>query len=77
MTLATTDGKEAATQALQARRESKPDQIDNASLPAGAPMYFYCISCGHLADTLPESYISPPRKLCEECRAMKDLGWLE
>lgn len=77
MTLATTGGKEAALDALHQRRENQPEQINNAQLPAGAPMYFYCINCGHLADTLPETYTSIPRKLCDECGAMKDLGWLE
>jgi hypothetical protein len=40
-------------------------------------MYFYCISCGGLADVLPESYIGRPSRLCKECQALKDLGWLE
>jgi uncharacterized OB-fold protein len=77
MTLATTDGKEAALKALAERRANKPEQIDNAALPAYSPMYFYCKACGHLSDVLPESYINPPKKLCEECRALKDLDWLE
>lgn len=73
----TTQGKQAALVALAERRANQPDPIDNASLVAGAPMYFYCISCGHLAEVLPESYVSKPRKLCVECQALKDLGWLE
>lgn len=77
MTLATTDGRDTALQALRERRENKPEQINNARLPPGAPMYFYCISCGHLSDTLPESYTTAPKKLCDECLAMKELGWLE
>lgn len=76
---ATQKGKEFALQALRQRREknAKKKKIDNASLPAGSPMYFYCISCAGLADTKPEGYITPPKKLCGECRALKDLGWLE
>lgn len=74
---ATTHGKEAALAALEERRREQPNQIDNAWLPADAPMYFYCISCGHLSDQLPESYMSVPKKLCDECKALKDLGWLE
>lgn len=73
----TTQGKEAALAALADRRAKQPNQVDNAALPAGAPMYFYCKSCGHLSDRLPESYTSVPRKLCVECEALKDLGWLE
>jgi len=72
-------GKEAAVAALKARRETnaKATKIDNASLPAGAPMYYYCISCGSIADILSELHLNPPRKLCRECQAMKDMGWLE
>lgn len=73
----TEQGKEAALAALQKRRENKPRHIDNSDLPAGAPMYFYCITCGHSSDCLPESYIGTPKRLCGECQALKDLGWLE
>ena len=75
--LATTQGKEFALARLGERRANPPEQIDNGSLIAGSPMYFYCISCGWLADTKPESYLTPVRKLCRECQALKDLGWLE
>ena len=40
-------------------------------------MYFYCKACGALSDTLPESYLGIPKDLCDECEALKDLGWLE
>ena len=75
--VATTEGKDAAVAALKERRAHKPEQIDNASLYAGSPMYFYCISCGHESDVLPESYTCKPKRLCDECSAMKALGWLE
>ena len=77
--VATANGKEAALLALRDRRKESAKEgyrIDNSSLPAGSPMYFYCISCGCVADVLPESYNCQPRKLCEECQALKDLGWL-
>jgi hypothetical protein len=77
MTHTTTLGKRASLTALKLRRATQPQQIDNASLPAGAPMYFYCKSCGHLADTKPELYTDPVKQLCGECQAMKDCGWLE
>ena len=73
----TEQGKEAALAALAERRANVPVKIDNASLMAGSPMYFYCISCGHQSDVLPESYFGTPRKLCSECAALKELGWLE
>lgn len=75
--LATQKGKKFALEQLKKRRENKPKQIDDEKLPAGSLMHFYCKSCSHLADTLPESYISKPKDLCDECQALKDLGWLE
>ncbi len=77
MALATTQGKTAALAALGKRREENKtrERIDNASLYAGSPMHFDCLGCG--ADiVVPESYIARP-KLCFECKALKDLGWLE
>jgi len=73
----TTLGKEAALAALRQRRENKPTPIDDTSLPAGSPMHFYCISCGHIAEVAPESYTWAPKKLCGECKALQDLDWLE
>lgn len=74
---ATVNGKEAALKALADRRANKPERIDNSRLMAGSPMYYYCITCGHTSDVLPECHFSTPRKLCSECQALKDLGWLE
>jgi len=74
---ATTGGKEVALKALAYRRDNKPEKIDNGSLYAGSPMYYYCKACGHLADCLPETHYGRPRQLCGECQAMQDLGWLE
>ena len=77
--LATTKGKKAALKALAKRREenANAEKIDNGSLHAGSPMYFYCMGCDGVACILPESYISLPKKLCDECQALKDIGWLE
>lgn len=69
--------REQSLEALKDRRAHPPEQIDNASLYAGSPMYFYCRSCGWLADTKPEEYLTSPKKLCDACQRMKDLGWLE
>jgi hypothetical protein len=77
MTAISEQGKEVALAALAERRANKPEKIDNASLPAGSEMYFYCKACGHLSDIKPESYITAVKKLCKECQALKDLGWLE
>ena len=79
MALATTKGKVFALEALAKRRleNANKKQVDNSSLPAGSPMFFYCKSCNGLADTLPESFVGRPKQLCDECQALKDLGWLE
>ena len=76
---ATLGGKEYALSALKKRIEenAKKEKIDNSSLYAGSPMYFYCKACGGLADKLPENYLfSTPKKLCDECQALKDCRWL-
>ena len=74
---ATTQGKEAALKALKERREKNRGQkyIDNGSLYAGSPMYFYCLTCDD-EFSVPENYVSRS-KLCRECQALKELGWLE
>lgn len=77
MTTATAQGKAAALEALEKRRETNRDRkrVDNSSLYTGSPMHFDCIGCS--ADiVVPESYVSKP-DLCGECQAMKNLGWLE
>jgi hypothetical protein len=74
---ATTGGKEIALKALAYRRENKPEKIDNGSLYAGSPMYYYCHTCGHLSDCLPETHWGAPSHICSECQALKNLGWLE
>lgn len=73
----TTRGREVALVALALRRAESPERIDNGALPAGSPMHFYCVACGWLAEVKPEDFITPVRKLCGECQALKDCGWLE
>ncbi|MBI4132761.1 MAG: hypothetical protein HY473_01505 [Candidatus Sungbacteria bacterium] len=77
MALATTQGKDFALRALAERREwSKTrERIDNGRGYAGDPMHFDCITCGGDI-VVPENYINRP-KLCRECTALKDAGWLE
>ncbi len=77
MALATEQGKEFALKALAERRANRPKQIDNSAQPAGSSMYYYCRACGHLSDVLPESHICAPKKLCDECQALQDIGWLK
>lgn len=69
--------KEESLALLKQRREHPPKKVDNASLYAGSPMYFYCKSCGWESDVKPEGYLTAPAKLCDFCQRMKDCGWLE
>lgn len=73
----TEQGKAPALEALSQRRARFKDAKlpDNASLPAGSPMFFRCIGCGSPI-VVSEGYISKP-DTCEECAALVKLGWLE
>lgn len=64
--------------AYEKRKKNRPKRINNADLPAGSPMYFYCRYCGHDSDCLPEGY-SPhidggPRRVCDKCQELLDAG---
>ena len=78
MAVATTQGKEAALHVLAERRERNKtrERHNNSKDWAGAPMHFDCITCGEDI-VVPENYIPPRPKLCRECQALKDAGWLE
>ena len=77
MALAIMEGKKAALEALAERRERNKtrERIDNSKGYAGDSMHFDCITCGGDIE-VPESYTNRP-KLCEECQALKEVGWLE
>lgn len=77
MAVTTTLGKVEALAALQNRRmkNRRRKRVDNAALFAGSPMHFDCLGCGDDI-VVPENYVTRPN-LCEECQALKDLGWLE
>ena len=66
-----------ALEALKKRRSANQNKIriSNEDLPAGSPMYFYCISCAAELK-VPENFIVRPR-LCEDCKELKKMGWLE
>lgn len=49
-------------------------RINNASLPAGSPMYFYCRHCLAHTDARPELYVTQPVTICEPCKALERLG---
>ncbi len=58
-----------AFKARKAKAAQTP-RIDNSSLYAGSPMYFYCCACGINHATLPESYTRPPQPRCDDCEFM-------
>ena len=68
--------KEKALIALAERQANPPEKINNSSLYAGSPMYFYCKVCDGVI-VLPESFICSVPKLCGECDFMQDMGWLD
>jgi hypothetical protein len=57
---------------LQDRIQNCPKQVNNSSLYAGSPMFFYCQLCGHESDRLPESYTCMPKKHCAKCLELKE-----
>jgi hypothetical protein len=73
---ATAQGKEHALAELARRRALFKDRphIDNSRLYAGDPMYYGCIGCNAII-TVPEDWLTRP-KMCPECQALHDLGWL-
>ena len=68
--------KGSALIALAERKSNPPKKIDNSSLYAGSPMYFYCKICdGEIV--LPESFTCAVPKLCKECDFLKEMSWLD
>ena len=49
-------------------------KIDNSSLYAGSPMYFYCKFCEENTDVLPESYFRQPKTICNPCEILHAHG---
>ncbi len=59
-------------------KENQDKQIDNSSLRAGAPMYYYCYGCGVLVATKPEGWFGEsPERYCEGCKILADHGMLD
>ena len=59
-------------------QENSGQQIDNSSLYAGSPMYYYCHGCCILVDTKPESWVhNPPPKHCDACKILDEHGMID
>jgi hypothetical protein len=62
---------ELAMQQYRLRKDvNQGKQVDNSSLPAGAPMYYYCKFCGAHTETLPECHMQAPKVVCDPCEAL-------
>lgn len=68
------DSKLAMEQYQLRKKANVGKQINNSSLPAGSPMYYYCKFCGDHTETLPECHISRPKTVCEPCEALRIHG---
>lgn len=67
----------ADAEAALAQRLANPiEQVDMSSLPAGAPMTYYCKHCGYVSCVLPEDWTTGYKKYCDSCQHMIDEGWL-
>ena len=53
------------------------NQIDNSSLTAGSPMYYYCKGCTLLISVLSEGCRFSPAPLCASCEILNDHGLLD
>jgi hypothetical protein len=64
--------------AMEQYRKRKSDnqgkQLDNSSMPAGSPMYYYCKFCGIHTETLPESHMNAPKVICTPCEYLHAHG---
>ena len=48
------------------RQNAKLPRVNNATLPAGSPMFYYCRLCG-AEMTRPEDDVEPAPKFCPDC----------
>lgn len=55
---------------------SQIEKMDNSSLYAGEPMYFYCKYCGVPTEVLSEDYLFPPFEKCSQCSGLEKMNWL-
>jgi hypothetical protein len=62
---------------LRYLEESQKEKVNNSSLYAGSPMYYYCRGCTCLTEVLPESHWGAPKKFCDACKVLSDHGLLQ
>lgn len=71
------DSKLALEQFEKRKKENEGKQVDNSSLRAGSPMYYYCKFCGDHTETLPETHFSRPKTVCDPCKILRDHGLIK
>jgi hypothetical protein len=69
--------KARALQELAERRVQNATitRVKNSDLPAGAPMYYYCRTCGEEM-VLPETHGGRAPRYCDACTQLIAKGWL-
>ena len=72
--MSTFDPEIALEQFAKRKAENAGKQVDNSSLYAGSPMYYYCKFCGVQTDVLPESHFCAPKRICDPCKVLNDHG---
>lgn len=68
------DTEVALDQFVKRYTDNQGKQIDNSSLPAGAPMIYYCRHCGAHTATLSEGHMSRPKTICNPCEVLDAHG---
>ena len=56
------------------KKANSGKQVDNSSLYAGSPMYYYCRYCGELTEVLSESHWGSPKRVCDPCDVLHQHG---
>ena len=64
------DSALALEQYSKRREQYQGKQINNSSLLAGSPMYYYCKFCGCPTETLPELHMKSPKIKCDPCETL-------
>ena len=64
------DSELALEQYRKRKEANQGKQVDNNSLHAGSPMYYYCKFCGVHTETLSECHMSAPKTVCDPCEAL-------
>ena len=67
---------EVAMEQYHKRVEKHKDDkhVNNSSLHAGSPMYYYCRKCRCSTDVLSEGFWGSPRQICTPCEILVEHG---